>query len=82
MVFPAVGPAHVLRFDLNWDGQVSAAIRLNDEFVQQFGGGTFNPARAVMGPSFALGRAKRLPHGLDHAKTPAHGRRLQCQRYR
>jgi PEP-CTERM motif len=38
--------------DLNWKwpGNISDS-GLNDEFVQQFGGGTFNPARAVLGPS-------------------------------
>ncbi len=52
--FPSGGPGLAF-FDLDlnwrWPGNISDS-GLNDEFVQQFGGGTFNPARAVMGPSF------------------------------
>jgi hypothetical protein len=52
--FPSGGPGLTF-FDLDlnwkWPGNISDS-GLNDEFAQQFGGGTFNPARAVMGPSF------------------------------
>jgi hypothetical protein len=52
--FPNGGPGLTF-FDLrlNWtwpDGITDSG--LNDQFVQQFGGGTFNPARAVMRASF------------------------------
>jgi hypothetical protein len=58
--FPDGGPG-LPSFDIDvnwlWPGDITDS-GLNDPFAGQFGGGTFNPARAVLGPSSIRFRAE------------------------